>query len=105
MDVGSIARSGLQAATTGMAVTAHNVANLQTEGYQAKRVDLAERATGGVDVVDIRPTGDPSLPGQSNVDLAKAFTQGMVDSTLFKAQTRVLKAEDEMLGATLDLRG
>ena len=37
------ALSGLQAATAKMQVTANNVANARTDGYQTQRVDIVEQ--------------------------------------------------------------
>jgi flagellar hook-associated protein FlgK len=55
------ALSGLQAATAKMQVTANNVANARTDGYQTQRVDVLERP-GGAEVTtsaDTTATGSP----------------------------------------------
>lgn len=104
MDGFGIALSGLRAASAGLAVQANNVANQRSEGYQAKRLDLAAQAEGGVQVQGLSVDPAPAVPGGSNVDLASEAVQGMGFDVMYKANLKVLKAEDERLKATLDLK-
>ena len=43
----SVAQSALEAAATRLAVSAHNVANINTEGYEAKDVAVEDVQSGG----------------------------------------------------------
>ena len=104
MDLSGIALSGLRAASAGLAVQANNVANQLSDGYQAKRVDLAAQAGGGVQVERISAESTAGVPGGSNVDLASEAVQGMSFDVMYKANLKVLKADDERLKATLDLK-
>lgn len=104
MDGFGIALSGLRAASAGLAVQANNVANQLTDGFQARRVDLATSATGGVQVQGTPQDPSKPLPGLSNVDLASETVQGMGFDLMYRANLKVLKASDELMRATLDLK-
>lgn len=104
MDVVGIALSGLRASSAGLAVRANNVANQQSDGFKAKRVDLVAEASGGVRVSGVSVDPTPAGPGASNVDLATEAVQGMGFEFMYKANLKVLKAEDERMKATLDLK-
>lgn len=104
MDAFAIALSGLNAASNRRQAGSNNVANLLSAGYQATRVDLADQASGGVRVSQVSKDPTPGVPGGSNVDLAREFTQSFVDGLLYTANLRVIQSEDERLKSTLDLR-
>jgi flagellar basal-body rod protein FlgC len=104
MDGFGIALSGLRAASAGLAVQANNVANLQSDGFRAKRVGFVAEPGGGVRVQGAPEDPAPGVPGASNVDLASEAVQGMGFDLMYKANLKVLKAEDERLKATLDLK-
>ena len=104
--------SGLQAATAKMQVTANNVANARTEGYQTQRVDILERP-GGVeartpaDTARTRPAPPPTEAAQgarapSNVDLAQEMVKMTVNESFYLANVRALEAAHGMLGTLLD---
>lgn len=104
MDGFGIALSGLRAASAGLAVQANNVANQLTDGFQARRVDLATGSAGGVQVQGTPPDPSPAPPGISNVDLAAETVQGMGFDLMYRANLQVLKASDELMQTTLDLK-
>jgi flagellar hook protein FlgE len=104
MDVVGSALSGLRAASAGLATRANNVANQQSDGFKAKRVDLVAEASGGVRVQGVSEDPTPAGPGTSNVDLATETVQGMGFDLMYKANLKVLKAADELTQATLDLK-
>lgn len=105
MDLTSIGLSALRAAGTGSAVRANNIANVNTDGYQSKRVNLEDQQQGGVRVASLTTSQEPTVPNGSNVELAQEFTQNLVDAGAYQAGLQVLKLADEMLGQALDLRG
>ena len=89
MNVFGIALSGMQAAQAQLNVTATNVANADTPGYQAARVDLVDLSTGGVAVGGISKDPAPGTVGPdgtrgSNVDLGSGDDQ----SPLARSSTR-----------------
>lgn len=105
--------SGVQAAAVKMQATANNVANANTKGYQAQRVDLVERPDGvearsaSVDApnradaaADSNRTSPVSPP--SNVDLADEMVSMVADENFYEVNLQALKAADEMMGTLLD---
>jgi flagellar basal-body rod protein FlgC len=107
-DVYAIALSGMQAAQTQLAVGANNIANSNTPGFKSSRVDLVELSGGGVAVSgttqDTTPgaIGPDGQPG-SNVDLAGELVNLSRDKPLYNANALVIKTQDRMMGALLDI--
>jgi len=104
--------SGLQAATAQMRVTANNVANARTDGYQTQRVDLVQRS-GGVeartpaDTGTAQPAPPPTATAQvarapSDVDLAQEMVKMTANESVYLANVRALEAAHGMLGTLLD---
>ena len=106
------ALSGLQAATAKMQVTANNVANARTDGYQTQRVDIVERPGG----VEARTPADAARPppvaapteaapvsrAPSDVDLAQEMVKMTANESFYLANVRALQAAHGMLGTLLD---
>lgn len=105
MATSSISLSGLNAASLGLGVTANNVANANSDGYQAKRLDLEDQSEGGVKASQTVASQEPTVPGGSNVDYATEMTNAMTQSTAYTANLQVMKTEDQMLGQFLDMKG
>jgi len=105
MDSASIALSGMNAAATGMAVTSNNVANVNSKDYKAKRLDLENlEPQGGVKPQALQESQAPTVPNGSNVDLATEFTSLLSQSDAYKANTKVLQVQQELLGTVLDMK-
>ncbi len=92
----SIALSGLNRATLGMQVSAHNVANASTSGFTRQELVSRTQPAGGVSAT----VRNASVPG---ADLERDLVGQMQLSYEFKANILSLKAEDERLGQLLDL--
>ena len=106
--------SGLTAAQTKLATSAHNVANANTDGFKKHRVLLEEASQGGV-----RATIEaPDTPGsmtfkdttrglvpveQSNVDLGEAMVDLLITQRFFEANLGALETQHETLGSVLDI--
>lgn len=73
--------------------TANNVANINTPGYKTPLTAASDEA---MDKVDIKWSG---------VDAAKEMTDMMVEKRAFQFNVEALRAQDEMLGTIIDLRG
>lgn len=86
--INNIANSALQAFTTSQQITAHNIANLNTDGFKASRAVLQENGTSGV-TVSASSTEDP-------VDISREATNLISNTQGFKANLKVLSASDEM---------
>jgi flagellar basal body rod protein FlgG len=104
----STALSGMNAAGAIVDTAASNIANMDSAGYKAARVNLASSAWGGVDVVSI--SRDPSPGGLdgdgqelSNVDLLTEVVNLKKGALLYKANAAVIKVGDELTGTLLDM--
>ncbi|HEV7914120.1 MAG TPA: flagellar basal body protein, partial [Albitalea sp.] len=75
---------------------ANNVSNAQTTGYRRQFVLQEEQAGGGVAV-------SVGRSGFESENLADDIVQQMVASYSFKANLRVIRTQDELLGSLLDV--
>ena len=110
--VTAIATSGLRVETQSLNQSAHNVANAQTEGFEAQRVVARERANGGVEA-EYAPTYGPhgttvhddgSVGVDSNTDLAEERVSQLGSLRAFQANIAVLKTSDEMMSELVRLK-
>lgn len=104
MDLSAISLSALRAAGTSSAVRANNVANLNSDGFKAQRVNLEDQREGGVRVSGLATSQEPTVPNGSNVQLDRELTQAVVDGGAYQAGLALAKAADEVLGQALDLK-
>lgn len=108
--------TALTAARKKMGVTANNIANVNTDEFKKSRVTLSEGSNGGVSAtVDVVNT--PGIPKEtiqndrpvqtesSNVDLAEELTEMIPTKTLYGANLKALKTQQDMLGTLLDTLG
>jgi flagellar hook protein FlgE len=95
--IASIALSGVNAASLGLASAAHNVANLQTPGFRRQLTLQQALPEGGVavDIAQAPVAGDA---------LAEDVVQQMSAAYSFKANLLTLQTHDRMLGSLLDLQ-
>ena len=109
------ALSGLTAFSTQVAVTAHNVANVNTDGFKKSRTELIAMESGGVrSAIQKDETAGPTIlnntgygPAQlelSNVDLAEETINQIIGQRGFEATIQTIKIADEMLGTILDIK-
>ena len=99
------ALSGMRAAQLRLDTGAHNVANVQTPGFQRHAVTQAARpGLGGVDAQVVRPTDTTSDSGGDFSHLAQDLVEGRMSVYRFAANLRVVETEDRMLGTLLDER-
>ena len=107
------ALSGLFAFRTKIDVTAHNVANLDTDGFKKSRVVMEEQPSGGVRarIEPVNTPGsmilDPSSSGsriveKSNVDISEAMIDLITARRSYEANLATIKTENELLGGLLD---
>lgn len=100
----STSLSGIQAAIKRQDVTAHNVANVNTPGYEQIDVMQKEKAGGGVEISGLKRTPNPDKE-HSNTDLAKEAVEQIQNKNSLKANVNAIKTQDKMLGALLDMKG
>ncbi len=108
--------SALSALGQKMAVTADNIANVESEGFKKSRALIEEGPGDGVKV-DIRRIETPgdirveSVDGEplsregSNVDLAEEITWVIPTQRGYEANLKTIKTRDEMLGTIMDILG
>jgi flagellar hook protein FlgE len=109
------ALSGLIAFSTQIGVTAHNVANVNTNGFKKSQTELIAQETGGVlAVIQKNESAGPTIlndtgygPAQlelSNVDFGEEAVNQIIGQRGFEANLQALKTADEMLGSILDIK-
>lgn len=77
-----------------MNTSAHNVANVNTENYNASQTTMTN--DNGSVVAQTRQM-------QNRTDLAKEFTDQITVEKSFEANAVSIKANDEMIGSLLDM--
>lgn len=92
------ARSGLALAAAEVGTAAHNTANLLTESAPRMRASGVAQPTGGVSVQISTSARAGADPVADVVSLERG-------ELLYRANLQVIAAEDERLGATVDLLG
>lgn len=109
------ALSGLGAFGKQQEVSAHNVANVNTEGFKKLRADFVEVGSGGVrPVVSKDESAGPTVLRESghgaaqielsNVDLGEEAVNQIIAQRGFEANLKTLKTADDMLGSILDTK-
>lgn len=109
------ALSGLAAFGKQIEVVAHNVANVNTDGFKKFRTEFVDIPNGGVlPVVEkdnssgptvLRDTGgNQSLVELSNVDLGQEAVQQILAQRGFEANLQTLRTGDALLGSILDIK-
>ncbi len=97
MDALNIAASGLQAAQAQLNVTANNIANQNTPGFVAQRIDLVSLPNyGGVQVEGVQSTG-------SAVDPVKELANLNQTTLFYDANGTVIRVADRMYGSLLNI--
>jgi flagellar basal body rod protein FlgG len=109
--VGDIARSGLSVATARVGRSAHNVANVNTDGFKAERVVSEEAENGGATYTST-PVETPAPTYErdgrqvtgSNTDLVDETVEQIGGANAFKANLAVLKTDEEMQRTLIDMK-
>lgn len=103
-------------------VTANNVANVNTDGFNKSRADLVEGNQGGVDVeisqsesaekgnlqaeaTESASTENSEQKDLSNVDIAEEMANTMTTERFYSANTKMVQADDEMKGTVINMVG
>lgn len=109
--------SALNAIQTRNQSTANNTANVNSDGYKKTRVTMVEGEVQGGVSVNIRkvetpgplvyePTaGGETLVEKSNVELTEELPTMLLDRRALQANIKTIRAQDEMLGSLLDIKG
>ena len=107
------ALSGIQAGSRILGVSAHNIANAQTENFKRTRTILEESSAGGVIVSlskDNRPgpqftTGEDPFTFRegSNVEVEEELIHTLEATHISEANLASIRTQDQVLGSLLDL--
>jgi type III secretion system FlhB-like substrate exporter len=88
--------SAIRAADTGMAVSAHNVANMMTKEARAQRVAIQEQPNLGGVRAQVQTTDQrPDLMHETAVQIAT--------DSYFQGNMTALKTQNDMMGQVIDL--
>lgn len=98
-----IAVSGMQAQTTRLSAAANNVANALTPGYDRTVTSFSTRPAGGVSA-SVSPSGDTTLPGSSNVDVASEMLDAIGAELSFKANASVFETGADMWDVLMSIK-
>ena len=79
---------------------AHNIANVNTDGFVPTRTTLSSES-GGVSA-NFKSAGDNGS-ALSQTDLSREFTDQVIVQNGHEVQGTVIRTQDEMLGALLDI--
>lgn len=97
----SILLSSLRAQEILQANASSNVANMNTPDYKAIRSTITPSKDGTVDVATSRSDEPAAVNSdghmESNVDIAKEFTDMMLSKTGFESVLNAIKTRDDML--------
>jgi flagellar basal-body rod protein FlgC len=104
MDGISAAVSGASVSVQSVALSANNVANLNTDGYKAKSLQQEDLQQGGVRATGVRESQAPTNPGGSNVDLATEAVSLDTQGISYQADLKFLQVQQNLLGTALDLK-
>ena len=96
-------------------VSAHNVANINTDGFKKSRMELVALESGGVQpIVRKEKSSSPvSLSNRgydatqlelSNVDLGEETVNRIIGQRGFEANLQTIHTVDDMLGSLLDIK-
>lgn len=108
--------SALQAYGRKMGVSAHNVANVNTDEFKKSQAVITEAQNDSVKVSISQAGAQGSLGSEtqggqpvqrelSNTDLAEEFTQQIVTQRGFEANAHTIRTHDDMLGTVIDIMG
>jgi len=94
--------SGIQAAMFSQDVTANNVANVNTPGFEQSLPYQTDIATGGTRVSNLAKTPNPDK-NTSNTDLVEQTKEQKINGAAVQADVAVIRTQDKMMGTLLDM--
>ena len=94
MDTSSI--TAIRAASVRLAISAHNVANVNTPGYHAMRAMIEEQPTQLGVTVRAEQTDQP-------VDLGREMVDQLMTLRYAQANMKVMKVQDQLSGTLLNM--
>lgn len=98
-----ISLSGMKAQTARLSATANNVANALMPGHDRAVTSFSTRPTGGV-TASVSPSGEPTLPGSSNVDLASEILDAIGAELSFNANASMFETGADMWDVLMSIK-
>ena len=96
--------SGMKASIKRHNISAHDIANINTSGYEEQVPHQVEKNPDGTEISHISRTPNPDKE-TSNTSLAVEATEQIQNKKTLSANAKVIKAKDKMLGEVIDLLG
>jgi flagellar hook protein FlgE len=95
----------MYAAQGALGVSAHNVANMSTQGFQPQRAAMSEAAPAGSGVtLSAQGVQMARAEGASGTDLASETVNSLVYKAQFQLSAKVVQAAGQQLGTLLDIQ-
>jgi flagellar basal-body rod protein FlgC len=94
--------SGMKASSIRHDITDHDVANVNTPGFEEQQAHQTDVRPTGTCISHVSRTPNPD-PALSNTDLAEEAKEQIVNKNAFTANAKVIRVQDEMLGTLLDI--
>lgn len=95
--------SSIASHQTWMNNNAHNVANVNTDGFTPQNTTISETQNGGTKA---NTTEASAKAGEkSKTDLSKELTDQIVIEKATQSNVQSIRTQDEMFGSLLDIRG
>jgi flagellar basal body rod protein FlgG len=85
-------------------LTAHDVANSTTPGFEQRRPHQTDMRPAGVRIAHVSRTPNPD-PRLSNTDLATEAAEQIQNKHTLAANARAARVQDRMVGEIIDLVG
>ena len=97
--------SGLYANQQALGVSAHNIANVNTQGFQPQQASFQEAQPAGSGVtLSAQGRGMARAEGLSSEDLATDITNSLVYKQSFALNAKVIQFENERIGTLVDIK-
>ena len=104
MDGLSASVSGLNVSAQGLALSASNLSNLNTHGYQAQSLQQQALPQGGVQATSVQASQTPGVPGGSNVDPGTEAVAMLTQAGGYRADLKALEVQQNLIGTALNLK-
>lgn len=98
----SIPTTGISASFSTLSVAAHDIANVNTPGYKQSIPHQSELKGGGTSLLSLSQN-NASTTADSDTDIATEMTELKNSEYSVKANSAVIKVQNRMMGALLDI--
>ena len=98
-------QSGLKATEKALGNSAHNVANLNTQGFQPAQASFQENAPAGTGVsISLQGQQLQKAEGPSSTNLATETGNSLLYKAQFSLSAKVIQANDDNLGTLINTK-